>query len=107
MTNYHTVEEELKRGTSPDVLCATCPWDRLCITPPEMTKQQIDKHITEAGEKDKAEDKMPVGALLTTLMFAGRDKTAHVCPVFALRLRGPDGRQVADQVRALMRGDQS
>jgi hypothetical protein len=75
-----------------------------------MTRGQIDREIQEAKFKDLAEhgedrSKMPVGTLLTTIMFAGRDRSGEMCPVFALRLRGPDGRQLADVIRQTMRGE--
>jgi len=109
MSSYTAVRRELQAGTSPDVLCATCPWDRLCVQPPSMTRQEIDRQIDEAKQKDAKEDsdKMPVGALLTAVMIGGRDTTGQMCPVFALRLRGPDGRQLADGIRALMREETS
>ncbi len=105
--DYPTVQRELDKGTPAELLCATCPWDRLCVSPPSMTKQDVDRAIAEAEAKDKAKDpaesKMPVSMLLTVMTLGGRDTTGALCPVFALRLRGPDGRQVADGIRSLMR----
>ncbi|SRR6266498_4056814 len=107
MSDYPAVQKELERGTPPELLCATCPWDRLCVTPPSMTAQEVQKQIDDAEAKDRAKDPemkgMPVGMLMTTLALAGRDKQAELCPVFALRLRGPDGRQVSDGIRGMMR----
>ena len=107
MSDYSAVERELAAGTPAELLCATCPWDRLCITPPTLTKQDIDNQIKQAEAKDREHDpdgkKMPVGMMLAALSLGGKDKTGTLCPVFTLRLRGPDGRQVADGVRAMMR----
>ena len=110
--NFDAVNKALTDGADPAMLCATCPWDRNCITPPSMTRAQIDEHIKESEAKDKeasaralAEGKtpgMPVGLLMTTLMFSGRDTSASVCPVFALRLASSAGRQIVDGLKAGM-----
>jgi hypothetical protein len=110
MTDYKPVQDALASGAEPAMLCATCPWDRSCVTPPVMTRADIDSQIAEAAAADKramAEQgagKMPVGSLLTALMFGGRDTAAQVCPVFALRLKSGAGRGIADSVRSLMQG---
>jgi hypothetical protein len=109
MSGYKDVEDELAAGTPAELLCATCPWDRLCVQPPQMTKQQVDRQLDKAKSEDEAQpdgrNKMPMATLMTTLMLAGKDKTGQLCPVFALRLRGPDGRQVADGIRSMMRAN--
>ena len=108
--DYRKVKEELARGTAPELLCATCPWDRLCVTPPTMTREEIDREMAHAKAEDATRDphgrEMPVQMMVTALTYGGRDKMGVLCPVFALRLRGPDGRAVADGIRALMRGSQ-
>lgn len=105
MAEYDAVKKELAAGTPPELICATCPWDRLCVQPPTMTEADIQRVIAEAEAKDRAKDptgrKMPTGMLLTTITFAGRDSAGPMCPVFTLRLRGD--RRVADSVRAVMR----
>lgn len=107
--DYDRVDQELARGTAPELLCATCPWDRLCIAPPAMSRQEIDQQLAAAQKKDDARNPggtgMPMETLLTAAIYGGRDQMATLCPVFALRLRGPDGRGVADAVRTLMRGE--
>jgi len=103
VSDYQSVKAELDKGTQPDLLCATCPWDRLCITPPSMTQSQINEHIKKAGADDRREKDGGMAAIMTALMFAGKDTSAQVCPVFALRLTGPDGRGIADGVRNQMR----
>lgn len=106
MSDYTTVSKELERGTPAEVLCATCPWDRLCVTPPSMTREEIDRKLAEAESQDSekpTKDGMPVRMLMTAIALGGRDTAGQLCPVFALRLRGPDGRQVADGIRSLMR----
>lgn len=105
----HTqAREELDRGTPAELICATCPWDRLCVEPPQMSTKEIERQIKEAETKDLERDPtksaMPVSMILTTLVYAGKDNAGKLCPVFALRLRGPDGRRVADGLREQMRG---
>jgi hypothetical protein len=94
------------------MLCATCPWDRNCISPPTMTSEEVKAKVDEAIAKEdqrvKADKRagravgMPVEALMTTIVYAGRDLSARVCPVYALRLRSSGGRQLADSTRAAM-----
>jgi hypothetical protein len=106
--SHQQAKQELERGTPPDVICATCPWDRLCVEPPAMSQQEYERHIDKAKREDQerndgGEKSFPVGMLMTTLAFAGSVSSGRLCPVFALRLRGPDGRKVADGVRDIMR----
>lgn len=107
MSGYSAVQAELDKGTPAELLCATCPWDRLCVQPPQMTKGEIDRKLAEAQANDERRDplqkQLPVGTLMMALTLAGRDSSGTLCPVFALRLRGPNGRDVADGVRAMMR----
>lgn len=109
MTDYMPVKDALAAGTPPELVCAACPWDRLCITPPTMTSGDIDRQIKEAEEKDSArpgaENKMPVAMLMTAIALGGKDTAAQLCPVFALKLRGPEGREIADTLRSSMRGE--
>ena len=109
MSDYNAVTEAMKAGTPPELICAACPWDRLCITPPTMSRADIDARIAEAEQKDMqrpgGEGKMPVGTLMTALVFAGKDTAAQICPVFSLKLKSPEGRQMADSIRTAMRGE--
>ncbi len=104
--NYEPVTKALAEGAEPSLLCTTCPWDRNCVTPPSMTRAEIDAKIDEAQRKDDQRDpekkKMPVGALVTALTLGGRDMSATICPVLALRLRSSDGRAIAEAVKAQM-----
>lgn len=106
--SYQQVEKELAKGTAPELLCMTCPWDRLCITPPTVTRADIERQIEEAKQQDEALDperkKAPMGMLLTAITMGGRDQMGTLCPVFALRLRSPDGRRLMDTVRQTMQG---
>jgi hypothetical protein len=72
-----------------------------------MSSQEIQRQIDAATQKEEAEDpsgkRMPVGSLLTAIVYAGKDTAGQLCPVFALRLRGPDGRVLADGLRQTMR----
>jgi hypothetical protein len=108
MSDYKPVQDALAAGTPPAMLCMTCPWDRNCVTPPTMTRADVDAQVAEAKAMDEQQmakpgaDKMPVGTLLTALMFGGRDTAAQVCPVFALRLKSSGGRKLADGIRGSM-----
>lgn len=114
MTDYHAVQKALSEGADPAMLCATCPWDRNCLTPPTMTRAEIDAQIAKATAEDeqrltkaRAEGKeagMPVGSLMTALVVGGRDTSAQICPVFAVRLKSSGGRRVADTLKATMQG---
>lgn len=113
-SNYRRVSEALAQGADPAMLCMTCPWDRFCIEPPSMTTEEVKRQIDEASAKDKtlareAELKgekpaMPVGSLLTAITLGGRDTSAGVCPVLAMRLRTPDGRTIVDSLKSSMQG---
>jgi len=117
--SYKAVQDALAEGADPAMLCTTCPWDRYCISPPSMTRAEVDKLIKQASEQDeqhsaqaRREGKqapMPVGSLLAAVTFAGRDTMGELCPVFALRLRSSKGRGLVDGLKETMKGwdDQS
>lgn len=112
MSDFDSVTKALAAGTDPAMLCTTCPWDRNCVTPPTMTKADINEQISQAAERDRVQAAqaraegnppgMPVGSLMTVLMFGGKDTSASVCPVFALRLKSSGGRRIADSLKDLM-----
>lgn len=112
MSDYHKVQEALERGVEPAMLCATCPWDRYCIQPPTITKDEIDKQMEEATRKDKEtaerariegkEAGMPVGLLMAAMVYSGKDTSASICPVFAVRLRSNVGRTIVDNLKGSM-----
>lgn len=113
MNDYKQVTEALEGGADPSLICATCPWDRYCVSPPSMTSAQVKAEIDKASEKDreeserrKAEGKdvvMPLGSLMTAVMLGGKDTSATICPVFALRLRSSDGEHIAKSIKDEMR----
>lgn len=112
MSDYSKVEQSLTEGADPAMLCTTCPWDRYCVTPPPMTKADVDKAMGDAKAKDDEqlaearaagkEPGMPVGMLVTAMVMGGRHQQAAICPVYALRLRSSRGRDLVDQVKAAM-----
>ena len=112
MSDYQAVQKALSGGADPGMLCATCPWDRNCITPPTMTSADIDARVKEGAEMDEQratqaralgrDPGVPTGTLLSALLFAGRDTTADTCPVFTLRLKSSGGRRIADTFKGLM-----
>jgi hypothetical protein len=119
MASYTQVQEALAQGVEPSLICSTCPWSRPCIEPPEMTKSEIDKKLEEAQEQNEAVMKRTLGddddhvegralgslmgTLMTTMLFAGKDTQATVCPVFVTRMQGSEGRKIADSIRSQMR----
>lgn len=114
MGDYKKVAEALQAGAEPKMLCATCPWDRYCITPPSMTAGEVEQQMADAKKKDdeaaakaKAEGKqggMPMSTLLMGLAIGAADKTATVCPVFVARLRAGSGRAIVDSIKSQMQG---
>ena len=112
MTDFQAVSKALAGGADPAMLCATCPWDRNCVTPPTMTTADVEAQIAEAARKDDehlaqariagVDPGLPTGSLLTALVVGGRDTSAQVCPVFALRLKSSGGREIADSIRSSM-----
>ena len=112
MNDFKSVQDALAGGADPAMLCATCPWDRNCVVPPTMTSAEVqaklDKSMAEDEAKSQAalmmgkQPQMPVGALMTAVIYAGKDTSAQVCPVFALRLKSSGGRKLADCIRGSM-----
>lgn len=111
MSDYKRVGEALQDGADPSMICATCPWDRHCISPPTMTSEEIaaetermKREDDERAARDQADGKsgFPMGALLSAVMFAGKDTQAQVCPVFVSRMRSSGGREIADTLKSAM-----
>lgn len=114
MSDYRRVSEALKSGADPAMLCATCPWDRSCLTPPSMSSEDIEREIAIAKAKDEDENRkrrsegkdgsIPMGLLMTSMIYSGKDTAATVCPVFVARLRSSQGRTIADSLKSTMQG---
>jgi hypothetical protein len=104
MSSYEPVKKAMAAGTPLELICASCPWDRLCVQPPTMTSAEVEQLIAAADAKDRARDPngLPAGLMMTTVMLAGKDGCGAMCPVFSARLRSD--RQVADGIRNAMRG---
>lgn len=104
MGSYDDVKKAMQAGTPPELICAACPWDRLCVQPPTMTAAEVEEKIKDAEAKDRARDPnaTPAGMLMTVIAFAGKDSSGAMCPVFTMRLRSD--RTVADSLRSAMRG---
>ena len=113
MSDFKKVSEALASGIAPKMLCMTCPWDRLCIVPPSLSAEDVKKEIEKSNLEDKEladaarlEGKaipLPMGMLMTSLLFSGKDLQAEVCPVFTTRVRGSNGRSIADLLRNSMK----
>ncbi len=105
--SHDQAKKELEAGTPPELVCAACPWDRLCVEPPKMTSAEVNRAIKDAEQRDVAKDplkaQMPIQTLMTTITLAGRDTSGRLCPVFVLRLRSPAGRKIVDGLREQMR----
>jgi hypothetical protein len=105
--SYRPVVAAMAAGTPHDLICATCPWDRICIHPPAMTPDQVKKGVRDTVEharRDGAAGRDLVMVEVTALAInLGRDSMAVMCPVVAARLQSPEGRTVADAVRSVMR----
>lgn len=108
---FDQVQRALAQGADPDMLCMTCPWDRFCITPPTMTRAEVESEIAEASRKDSEKSggnqagqsgSFPTATLLTALVIGSRDTTAAICPVLAMRLRLAEGRAVVDLIKSHM-----
>lgn len=100
--SYEPVKKAMQAGTPLELICAACPWDRLCITPPSMTSADIEEAMNKAEANDARPGEKGARLLMTALIMAGRDTQAQVCPVFAVRLKSPEGRQLADMIRSSM-----
>ena len=91
--------------TEQQVNCTTCTWNKQCIEPPTMTREEIEAKIDgekllpepdslasaeEREEWEKNSNKSLIGGLMSVMMFSGRDTECRVCPVLAEKLReGP------------------
>lgn len=98
------VREALKTGADPHMMCATCPWDRTCIKPPAMTTGDVEEALdpnTIREEVGKDGDFL-FASVLKAMTLGGRDTAAPICPVLADRLRGSEGKRIADALRELM-----
>lgn len=101
--SYETVTQALARGDDPAMLCATCPWDRNCVNPPEMSAGDVRQKVSEPAEAARsAGQDAGMATLAAIAIFAGRDTSLQACPVLAIRLRSGDGRKGAEAVRTLM-----
>ena len=104
MNNPDAVKNALKDGTDPRMICMTCPWDRLCLTPPQMSAADVEQNIEKAKfDKDgqEKEDAM-FSMIMSTMLFAGKDLQANLCPILTNRLHSSDGRKIADTIRTMM-----
>lgn len=67
--------------------CSTCPWNKNCIEPPSMTKEDVEKTVEEMEEKGGSKEGKLMSGLMSALVFVGKDKECHACPVFIEKLR--------------------
>lgn len=110
--DYSKVQDELDRGTAPEVLCRQCPWDRYCVVPPTMTRDEVNTEMAEAKRKDRlradqqeAAGKpvgIPVETVVAALSLSRLASTLPCCPVFILRLRSNRGKKIAELAKEQM-----
>jgi hypothetical protein len=106
---HDQARKSLAEGVAPELVCATCPWDRLCVEPPTVSRAEIDRQLERSKAEDEARvrrnpEAIPLVTLTMAAILGGRDTSGRLCPVFALRLRGPEGRNLADVLRVQMQG---
>ena len=104
MSTYQSVTDALAAGADPHMLCETCPWDRNCINPPTMTASEVRRKVEAKPENEDGKTDNIISSLVNIMAFSGKDTSANICPVFAVRLRSSDGRALNDLVRATMLG---
>ena len=79
--------------------CATCQWNKNCIEPPTMTREEIEERVKESVDEDG--DKGLMKGLLATMMFVGRDTQATICPIFANKLN--ESAELSNKIKELMK----
>lgn len=112
MSDFKNVSEALANGVEPSLICSTCPWDRFCIAPPEMSAQDIEREMQKSTAQDKelieqakangSAPAFPILGIMSALTTAGRDVLGPMCPVFSVRLKSSSGRSLVDLIRSTM-----
>jgi hypothetical protein len=104
VSNPDAIKKALKEGADSRMLCMTCSWDRLCLTPPSMTAGDIEEQMNKMAQPKEGSDKGEniMGSLMGALIYAGKDTQATLCPVMVNRLHSSDGRKIVDQIRSMM-----
>jgi len=102
MSDYQRVKEALDRGVDPELLCSTCPWDRLCINPPTFSRSEVEEKTRPPDEDVDIRSKDFMKSLMNVVIFAGKDTDAKICPVLAVTLSTSDGRIVNESIRVFM-----
>jgi hypothetical protein len=71
-----------------------------------MSQGEYQAQMRDSLREDAGEDKSAraFGALMLASVLGGQVTSGPMCPVFAQRLGGPDGRKIADAIRAVMNG---
>jgi len=82
--------------------CTTCPWNKYCIEPPVMTEEEVKAQIEKGKEGDDKETAL-FGGLINALVFAGKDREARICPIFAQALRS--GPELSQKIKDIMKGN--
>ena len=82
------------------VNCHTCQWNKMCVEPPSMTKEEIEK-LTKVKEDEPDKEKALFGGLMTTLVFAGKDSQGKLCPIFAEKLR--ESPELTNKIKEIMK----
>ena len=112
MSDYDTIEQTIKQGIDPVIVCQTCSWTTLCVKPPTMTKEDVEAKMKKAEAEDRAKFEqakaegrpagMPMGQLVTALAFSGKEAQSLTCPIFRMRLR--ESPELSTRLKELMQG---
>ena len=86
--------------------CLACPWNKQCVQPPTMTEEQVKAEIgldkNPDNESREDAEKSLFKGMLGAMIFAGKDKEAPVCPIFANALRA--GPELTQKIKGIMQG---
>lgn len=77
-------EKELLNAANEVLECKDCSWNKFCIEPPTMSKEEVDRTIKNAENEGKED---PMSSIMAMLFFGGKERQCNVCPVFANRLK--------------------
>ena len=83
------------------VECSSCNWNKQCILPPSMTREEVEAKINEAKEPEDGSPPNAFKAMMLVSIFGTKDMEAHVCPVFADELR--KSAEMSNEIKELMK----
>ena len=87
------------------VECASCTWDKFCLSPPTMTSEEVESRTKpkppaeRAVEGEEKKDSL-LGDMLNIMMFSGKDTECRACPQLISRLR--EGPELSNYIKSFM-----